>query len=225
MARFTFTQDWFDKTVEMRPLFNQANTNLRPLAKLGGKIILWNGAEDNVVQPAVTVAYYQGVQKEMGVKETDAVMRYFLLPGVGHCGNGDGANQVDILSPLMAWVEMHQEPKVIVAGRPVPATGGTGINGGGGTGPGPGANGGPPSYPPYAEADRATVYTRPIFPFPNVARYSGKGNESDASSYVAVRGPLKLPQLFVNETSKLLGPDNQKFYHVENGNLVADRSR
>ena len=118
----------------------------------------------------------------------------------------------------MAWVEMKQDPKVIVAGRPVPATGGPGINGGGGTGPQAAANGGPPAYPPYAEADKQTIYTRPVYPFPNVAKYSGKGDANDAANYVAVKGPLKLPVAFTNETSKLIGPNNQKFYRAEDNN-------
>ena len=233
MARFTFTQDWFDKTLTMAPLFNITNTNLRPLAQRGDKIILWGGAEDTVVQPAVALSYYEGVQKEMGAKLTDTFLRYFLLPGVGHCGNGDGANQVDVLTPLMAWVEMHKTPMVLVAGRPVPATavgggdgggqaGGQNAAGGRGRGAGPG---GPPNYPPYADPDRATVYTRPVYPFPNVARYKGSGDANNAANYEAVKGPLKTPQVFTNETSKLIGPNIQKFYKVENDNLVVDTSR
>jgi hypothetical protein len=218
MAKFTFTQDWWDKTNEMQPLFNIANTNLHRLAQRGSKIILWTGAEDSVVQPAVAISYYEGVQKEMGMKQTDTFMRLFLLPGVGHCGNGDGANQVDILSPLMAWVELHQDPKVIVAGRPASAA----SPGGGGPQTLPGA---PPAYPPYAEADLATEYTRPVFPFPNVARYTGKGDPNDRANYKAVKGPLKVPQSFPNETAKLIGPNNQKFYHAEDGNLMADPKR
>jgi len=33
------------------------------------------------------------------------------------------------------------------------------------------------------------------------------------------------PQVFTNEAAKLVGPNNQKFYHVENGNLVADKPK
>ena len=218
MAKFSFSQEWYDKTIEMRPLFNQANTDLRPLAKLGDKIILWNGAEDNVVEPAGTIHYYQSVQKEMGVKETDQFLRFFLLPGVGHCGGGDGANQVDILSPLMAWVEMHEAPMVIVAGKPVPQTGGPG-GGGGGFGR-QAAPGEPPNYPPYETPDRPTVYTRPLYPFPNVAKYKGTGDPNDAANYVEDKGPMTKPQVFTNEAAKLVGPDNQKFYKAEDGKLL-----
>ena len=222
MATFSFSQEWFDKSVEMRPLFNGGNTNLRPLQQRGDKIILWNGAEDNVVEPAGTIHYYQSVQKEMGEKLTDTFLRFFLLPGVGHCGGGDGANQVDILTPLMAWVETKKTPMVIVAGKPVPQTRTGGGGGGFGAQAAPGA---PPNYPPYADPDLATVYTRPEYPFPNVAKYKGTGDPNDAANYEEVKGPMKTPQVFPNEATKLLGPNNQKFYHEENGNLVADAAR
>jgi feruloyl esterase len=255
MASFSFSQEWFDKTKEMWPLYNATNTDLRKLAKLGDKIILWQGAEDTTVQPATSLSLFEGIQKEMGVKETDNFLRYFLLPGVGHCGGGDSANQIDVLSPLMAWVETHKAPEVIVAGKPVPQTGGPGggnqIGGGqaglpqgvqaqgppggqvgpgapnaagGPGGPGPGF-GGPGGGNPWAQAPRATVYTRPIYPYPNVAKYKGTGDPNDAANYQEVKGPAKVPQGFTNESSKLLGPDNQKFYHVENGQLVEDKAK
>ena len=217
MATFGFNQEWFDKSRPMWPLFNAGNTDLRPLAKLGDKIILWNGAEDNVVQPAGTIAYYEAVQKEVGAKETDNFLRFFLLPGVGHCGGGDSANQIDTLSPLMAWVETGKAPAVLVAGKPVPQTGGQGGGGGFGGQGGPGAV---PNYPPYALPNKDTVYTRPIYPFPNVAKYKGTGDPNDAANYESVKGPLKVPQTFNSEGYQLLGPDNQKFYKAENGQLV-----
>lgn len=106
MAQFKFDQEWWDKTLEMAPLMNAANTNLRPFAQHGDKLILWGGAEDTVVQPAIPLSYYEGVQRELGAKMTDTFMSYFILPGVGHCGGGEGPTQIDFLSPLMAWVEM-----------------------------------------------------------------------------------------------------------------------
>jgi hypothetical protein len=84
MSQFSFSQEWFDKTEDMWPLFNAGNTDLHKLAKLGDKIILWNGAEDTTVEPSTSLSYYEAVQKQMGVKETDNFLRFFLLPGVGH---------------------------------------------------------------------------------------------------------------------------------------------
>lgn len=234
MAGFTFTQDWWDKTLEMVPLMNAGNTNLRPFQQHGDKLILWDGAEDTTVQPAVPISYYEGVQKELGAKVTDTFMRYFLLPGVGHCGGGEGPNQVDFLSPLMAWVEVHKTPTILVAGKTVPATrpgGGQGAPAQAGAGGAPAPGAAPPAFAgqggqsPYATPDKPTIYTRPIYPFPNVAKYKGSGDPNEAANYEEVKGPLQVPQAFPNETSKLLGPDNQKFYHVEDGNLVADKAK
>ena len=252
MANFTFSQEWFDKTQPMWGLFNAGNTDLSKLEKLGDKIILWNGAEDTTVEPSTSLSYYEAVQKQMGVKETDNFLRFFLLPGVGHCGGGDSANQVDILTPLMAWVETHKAPEVLVAGKPVPQAGGQGGGPGGGPGGqmgGPGGPGGPPQGgqaaggpgggpggpgapggqggpggpgggSPYAAAPRPTVYTRPIYPYPNVAKYKGTGDPNDAANYEPVKGAAKYPQPFTNEAAKLLGPSVDKFYEAEGDKLV-----
>ena len=240
MSQFTFNQEWFEKTMEMAPLMNAANTNLRPFAQHGDKLILWGGAEDTTVQPAIPLSYYEGVQKELGAKTTDSFMRYYLLPGVGHCGGAEGPSQVDFLSPLMAWVEMHQEPNLVVAGKTVPAARpAAGPAGAGQAGPGQGApaqagpngaaqaiRGGGAQNMPYPQTDKPTTYTRPIYPFPYVAKYSSKGDANNAASYEQAKSTLKVPQAFDNQTEKrLLGPNNQKFYSEVNGNLVVDKTR
>jgi feruloyl esterase len=69
------------------------------------------------------------------------------------------------------------------------------------------------------------VYTRPIYPYPNVAKYKGTGDPNDAANYEEVKGAAKYPQPFTNESSKLLGPNVDKFYHVENGQLVEDKNK
>ena len=216
MADFAFEQPWYEKTVELQPMFNAGNTNLRPLEKLGHKILLWNGAEDNLVPPAGTIAYYNAVRAEMGAALADNAIRFFLIPGMGHCGSGDGANQIDTLTPLMAWVEEGKAPTVLVAGRPVPVE----RTAGGGGGFGQQAPGAVPNYPPYAELDGPTVYTRPVYAFPAVAKYSGKGDVKVAANYVKAPGPMTKPQAFTNQIFKVLGPDNQKFYRAEGDKLV-----
>lgn len=42
------------------------------------------------ISPLNTIAYYQGVQREMGLEQTGSFLRFYLLPGVEHCGNGEG---------------------------------------------------------------------------------------------------------------------------------------
>jgi hypothetical protein len=250
-ARFGFNEESFKLVSQTAPFWDGANTNMRAYQKRGGKLILWHGLADVSVTPWISIAYYQGVQKEMGEKLTDTFMRLFLIPGVSHCGSGEGFPQVDILSPLMAWTESHQAPQMLLAGRtanqnrgpggPGGPGGGGGRDQGGGAGGrdqaggagdrggpgGPGGRGGPgggaPSLP-YAQPAQPTLATRPVYAYPNVAHYTGKGDPNDAANYEPVKTTVKLPQLFDTEAVKLIGPNNQKFYHVENGKLVADET-
>lgn len=200
---FGYNQEWFKKAVQMAPLWNTANTNLRPFQKNGGKLILWIGAADLTVQPTTTIAYYESLQKELGTKQTDDVARFFLLPGVGHCQGGEGPDQFDVLSPIMAWTELNRAPEMLLAGKTANRQGG----------------GGQGHILPQPAAP--TLYTRPIFPYPQVAQYTGKGDVNDATNYKAARPALKTPQQFAPEIMQFFGPDNQKFYQVENGKLVA----
>ncbi len=212
-AAFRFNQEWFDKVGVLAPLYNGADTNLRPFQQHGGKLLLWQGAEDATVQQQSTIAYYQGVQQALGAPLTDGFLRFFLLPGVGHCGGGDGPAQIDVLSPLMAWVELHRQPEMIVAGKP--ANQRTGIPGAAGQGAGDAA----PRYP-YAPAAQPVVLNRPVYPFPNIARYDGKGDKNEPASYKPVRSQVKTPQALDSRAEKLIGPDNHAFYKAENGQLV-----
>jgi feruloyl esterase len=208
-SEFRFNQEWFEKTLALSPLFNAANTNIRAFEKHGGKLILWNGAEDLTIQPEISVAYYQGVQKEMGAKTTDSFMRLFMIPGFGHCEGGEIPFQFEILTPLMAWTELHRAPTMILAGKPADDA----IR--------PSRYGG--ARYPVGSPDLPNIFTRPIFPFPYMAHYSGKGDRNDAASYESVKSAAPVPQRFDTEVMPLIGPNTQKFYHVENGQFAPDR--
>jgi len=203
---FGFTQPWYIRAAAMGPLWNTANTNLRSFGRQGGKLILWTGAADTVVQPASTIAYYQGVQSTVGARAADSFARFFMLPGVKHCGGGEGPDQIDVLSAIMAWTERGRAPDTLIAGKraqPAPE------------------EDSPPL--PYSEPAVATNYTRPVFPYPLVARYSGKGDPVHAASYRAVRLPDTSRQAFPPEIARFFGPDNQLFYEVRDGRLVQVR--
>jgi len=83
-------------------------------------------------------------------------MRLFLMPGVGHCGGGVGPDQADFLGAMERWREQGVAPDRIVATRPT------------------------------GRGRPATPMSRPLCPFPQVARFSGAGDTNDASSFACV---------------------------------------
>ena len=75
----------------------------------GGKLILWHGWEDMVVMPYVSPRTYQALQESSGPKRSRNV-RLYMLPGVGHCMGGTGADTVDLLGAMTLWVEKKTPP-------------------------------------------------------------------------------------------------------------------
>jgi feruloyl esterase len=209
-----FTKADFEMGETLAPLYNGTNTNLKPFAARGGKLILWHGLTDFLIPPKVTLAYYRGVQKFMGEKAADEVTRLFLIPGVGHCGGGDGYNQLDVLSPLMSWVESKQAPTEILTGKIAQRAGATNGNALQPTGPRPSK--------PYATPMPTLTATRPVYPYPFIARYTGNGDPNVAANYARAKSPVTPAQEFAfdYEAFKLIGPNSQHDYGVRDGRLV-----
>jgi len=84
----------------------------------GGKLILYHGwanAGGGGISPRKTVDYYETVERTMGGRAaTQDFLRFFTMPGMGHCGGGAGANDFDYLSYLESWVEQGQAPEGLV---------------------------------------------------------------------------------------------------------------
>ncbi len=97
-------------------------------------------------------------------RETQDFYRLFLVPGMGHCGNGLGARSFgqgsptvgdaehDILTALETWVEKGIAPQKLI---------------------GKGITGTTPSQ----------ELTRPLCVYPQVARYNGTGDSNSAASF------------------------------------------
>lgn len=99
-------------------LIEAVKTDLRPFKKSGGKLILWNGWSDPCISALSTINYYEAVLDTMGgSKAVDKFSRFYLLPGVGHCGGGrgPGSGGVDFLTALENWVESGIAPESITA--------------------------------------------------------------------------------------------------------------
>ena len=49
-------------------------------------------------------------------------MRLFMVPGMGHCGGGEGPNTFDMMVPLEQWVEKGQAPARVDASHSTSGT-------------------------------------------------------------------------------------------------------
>jgi feruloyl esterase len=137
-----------------------------------------------------------------GPEETRKFFRYFQIVGMDHCSGGDGAWAVNYLPILEKWVEKGEAPGVIVGKRPVP--------------------GAPIDYFGLG-ADKLTpeqvAFTRPYYPYPTKAYYSGKGDPNSAASFVPGMKPNGAKARAAMETLK--GTDVASL--SSEINLIADR--
>ena len=135
-------------------------TDMSALGRRGGKIIVYHGVSDPIFSVNDSEAWYKGLLRESrGLALTYA--RFYRIPGMGHCSGGPATDQFDALSELVAWVERGKEPGQIIASARGPGNPG-GVNG---------------DLPANWSAGR----TRPLCPYPLVARYRGGDLESAAS--------------------------------------------
>ena len=95
---------------------NAMDPNLKAFFAKGGKLIQYHGWADQQIPSGSSVTYYQSVLDTMGgfgkVKEN---YRLFMVPGMGHCGGGDGPASFDMVSALEQWVEKGKAPDSIAA--------------------------------------------------------------------------------------------------------------
>lgn len=158
MMNFNFDSDPLKITATSGP-FTQSSmqwhgatsTDLTAFRDRGGKMILYHGMSDAAFSALDTVDYYKRLSAAM--PGTSLFARLFLVPGMNHCSGGPGADQFDMLTPLVAWVERGRAPDQILAWS------------------------GTPGY--FGVSAR----TRPLCPYPQIARYNGAGDVNAAASF------------------------------------------
>jgi hypothetical protein len=138
-------------------LANATNPDLSSFADRGGKLIIYHGWSDAAVPPLSTVNYYRQVVSKMGPKAAD-FSRLYMVPGMQHCAGGSGPNSFrqPITASLEHWVEKGAAPGSIVAAK----------------------------YKVDGNPSSGVVSTRPLCPYPQVARYNGSGSIDDAANFV-----------------------------------------
>ena len=182
-----FTSDVDLADDELAAILNSTNPDLRPFKAHGGKIIHYVGWADSAIAPINSVNYYNDVAAELSgearrdhdrgrLEEIQGFHRLFMVPGMAHCGFGDGPNAFglssnpfhidfiapvvdadhDLLKALERWVEQGVPPEKIIATHYV---------------------GNDPA--------NAVQFQRPLCPFPQVAWFKG-GDPTNADSFECV---------------------------------------
>lgn len=137
-------------------------TQLGTLRNRGAKLMVYHGVSDPIFSVADTQAWYDGLRQANGGDASDFA-RFFMVPGMGHCSGGPATDQFDMLSKLVAWVEQGQAPDSVVASA----------RGAGNAG---GVNADLP-------ATWSATRTRPLCPYPKIAKYKGSGDTESADSF------------------------------------------
>jgi feruloyl esterase len=140
-------------------LITATDPNLKEFFEQGGKLFLYHGWNDAAIAPQNTIDYYNSVVAEMGgFEKVQNSLRLFMAPGTDHCSGGDGPFAFDTISVLEQWVEKGTAPDRVIAAHF-------------------------PAGAPGAKPDR----TRPLCPYPQVAKYQRSGSTDDASNFVCAK--------------------------------------
>jgi tannase/feruloyl esterase len=101
---------------EFSPLVATNSSDLSAFTDHGGKIVIWAGTADELINPQGVVQYYKNVQQTMGgATKTDSFARLFLAPGAAHCASGAGPAPTDPVPAVVNWVEHGQAPQSVAA--------------------------------------------------------------------------------------------------------------
>lgn len=168
--KFDFDRDMAKVDSMLAPILNANNPDLLPLKKRNGKIIMYTGTCDPIVPFQDAVNYYERVVEKVGsLEETQDFFRYFIIPGMNHCGGGPGVNdfgqsfptppnpdrEQDVLTLLMDWVERNEAPERMIATR---------------------------------YKDGTVEMQRPVYPYPDFPRYKG-GDPAKSRNYERATHP------------------------------------
>jgi feruloyl esterase len=169
--KFDFDKDLAFARKKLGAMMDATNPDLSAFQKRGGKLIHYHGLLDGSIPPAMSTRHYDKVVAKVGTRTaTLDFYRLFLAPGVLHCGYGPGPNSFgnigprgpadadhDTLLALERWVEQGVAPAKIIATKYVDD-----------------------------EARKGVQMTRPLCAYPQVARWMGKGQATDAMSFSCV---------------------------------------
>ena len=95
---------------------NALDPNLAAFIRSRGKLIQYHGWSDPQISPGNSTQYYSRALEALGGRSSvHDSYRLFMVPGMGHCGGGEGPNTFDMLGALEQWVEHGRAPDQIIA--------------------------------------------------------------------------------------------------------------
>jgi hypothetical protein len=156
----------------MESLYSATNPDLRQFKHNGGKLLVYQGWNDQLEPPAAIIDYYETAERVMGGRAaTREFFRLFMIPGMNHCEDGEGAWIIDYLTYLEHWVEQGEAPERMIGAHPRL-----------------------PDDPARAQQvidalrfplrSSEIAFTRPVYPYPIRAKYKGTGDTADATNFV-----------------------------------------
>jgi hypothetical protein len=91
---------------------------LAPFFARGGKLLLSHGWTDGLIPANNTVAFYGRLSAKTPPAQAKGQLRLFMVPGMNHCGGGEGPSVIDTLGTIDRWAATGQAPDRLIATRP-----------------------------------------------------------------------------------------------------------
>jgi feruloyl esterase len=115
LATFTLANVQTVRGSPFAQMYEAKNPDLAKFFGNGGKLLVWHGESDQGPSPVGTEDYVRAVQAKSPAAADS--LRYFALPGVGHCRGGNGADQTELLDALDRWAETGTAPETLLGTR------------------------------------------------------------------------------------------------------------
>ena len=166
----SWNEDSFARTADLAkvnavmPELRADKTAIAPFLARGGKAIVYQGWADPSVIAGPTVDFYRRLQAAQGETKLASGVRLVMVPGMYHCRGGPGVDQFGgsgqqnapgDASRDILWAVIDWVEKGRAPERLVGAR----------------------------VIEGKPAFTRALCPFPQAARYDGKGPQADAASY------------------------------------------